>query len=396
MFNTGKRKRRTSDLNADNDILPSSQDTPFSANSINPFSRSPAQLLQYSVAGLGEAQKDPTIDIPDFPHRGFGAGVLRRATSEPASEDAEDGEEEENRNKGFQKTRHHEKQLAALLQSIQLFLDGGHVAKAARVFGLVLQLNPNAQPLDIRHYNLWAIGAEIVMREGEKPSYVADGTLSKPARQIRWGSATNMGKVREYLETLAQQHPFDHKNPHKISALDFHLALISCEIYNVHAEHVIASRHVDDGDLQTGEEDMGEHSDQEESPEVNQASRASIKIKDEYRAQALREMERIAQRMDVLGQGQPFDKNQDFLKLRATASLYMADLVTSLQATSAPEQGQSRRQREHDTAKGALEKIIGLGGHVDPSTLAFFGMDEESEDPPLMMPTYSSLPIREA
>lgn len=379
---------------------PASSYSHLPPDTINPFSRSPGQLLQFSIAGVTDRDEDPSLNIADFPHRGLDYGLQVKGVE---SESEGEGNQAEEHDVGKPRAvSYRERQLKVLLESIQLFLDRGDVAKAARAYGLVLQLQPHGTHIDIRHYNLWAIGAEILMREGEKPAEQNVGSMDENTQPIlpkRWGSAANMGKVKAYFETLIQQHPYDYRHPRTVSALDFWLALISCEIYNAHAEHVISLACLEEESRDWDEDMDGSPRDDIEGRGQEGDSRQARlnKAKDEIRKQAHSTMRDIAGRMDNIIRDQPFSKNQDFLKLRATASLYLADLTLPIIRSSALEtqKAHERREREQEVARAALEKALDLGGELDPVAKAFLGLAEEDTETLHKASVYSSLPIRE-
>ncbi|POR36658.1 Uncharacterized protein TPAR_03154 [Tolypocladium paradoxum] len=418
---TGKRKRAPS-----TDAVGSSWSLAPSDGAINPFSRSPWERLQLSVAGLSDTDEDPTREIKDFPHRGFDRGTPGSAQeSEP--DDGGEGQQSD------VEERNSERRVAAvdcgghldvLLRSIHQFLDQGDVAKAARAYGVILQLRPGSRPIDVRQHSLWAIGAEILMREGEEPpsrrrrrqqqqhgeaAHAASDESSPGCTGIRtparWGSPANINKVKAYFETLIQKHPYDHKFTRSVSALDFQLALLGCEIYNVHAEHMAALARADED---AGGWDGHHLADDVEQPvefisddvhgQGAHEHQARLRAhKDRVRTQALAAMRDITKRMDTLMQQLPYYKNNHFLRLRATASLYAADLLVPASQTTSPQRSdaENRRRLERQAAIDALQRLVENGGGLDRTAQAILdGQVEQGEGPPSPSPLYSSLPIR--
>lgn len=305
---------------------PRSNSSSLPPDSINPLSRSQRQLKQFAVAGLGEADPDPAASVPFFPHKGLRSGPLLAPT-----EEQEEGEKKRRVLGNSQVDKH----VRTLLESIYHFLDSGHVAKAARAYGLILQMQLNGRPIDIRHHHLWAIGAEILMREGEiAPGDEAneDRPADPARRRQRWGSAANMGKVKAYFETLIQQHPYDFRRPNAISATDFWLALLRCEIYNVQAEHRIALQSLAE------EEEEGENYDEPPDFDVDmddpEAFAAAMEergaaAREEVREQAFLATREIAHRLSRLMQDQPYSGHAQFRELLVTVSSYMEGLGAS-------------------------------------------------------------------
>lgn len=391
-------KRKRPSPGADDDFS-SSLPSHLPTDSINPFSHSPGQLVQFSIAGLSETDHDPALKIPNFPHRGLGQRDGEPRGDEEVVDD-EDGDIAENTGakKRDKAASHREKQILSLIQSIYHFLDRGDIPKAARAYGLVLQLQPHGNFIDVRHYNLWALGAEIIMRDGESQLNGSVDVTSESAPPARWGRAANMKKLKEYFETLIQQYPWDHRRPQNLSAVDFWLAMISCEIYNIHAEHVIRLARIEEDASNLDDDSISLEGDEyDENEEADPQARREARLddmRDRARKGALEEMSGIASRMDSVIREQPFSKTQAFFRLRATVSMYVADLVVPIVPASpfALQQAQDARQVKLDDAKAHLDKVLELGGQLDRPTMAFLGADDENDGP--TVPLYSSLPIR--
>ncbi|KFA49558.1 hypothetical protein S40293_02878 [Stachybotrys chartarum IBT 40293] len=354
--------------------LLSTSDTQPTRAAINPFSYPPAKLAQLPLAGLSDHDEDPASSIPNFPHRGYSRSEKSLASdAEPTSDD--EGEETEQSSASTRKKKLHSSDalydelqgtVGVLLRSVHQFLDRGDIVRAARAYGLILQQRHNNIPTDVRKHRLWAIGAEILMRHGETPQQSADDNEAK-APPKRWGSAANMGRVKAYYETLIQQHPYDYHRPHAVSAVHFHFALLSCEIYNTHAEQVLAldRLHAHDVFDQEEEEDDDFPDQYEDDGEGRQQARLRAK-EDRLRLQALETMRDIADRMDSLMQELPYSKNNDYLRLRAMAALYVADLVVPSNASiSDTLEAEGRRKTEQQAARNALQKIIRNGAELD-------------------------------
>lgn len=405
-----KRKRSSSEVSAI--ASPSTNRQP---GSINPFSLGPSTVFQFRVAGLTDTDSDPAKTVPNFPHRGIrstledGRGQAGRHSSDPdavAVSGEEDADKEKDTRKGSS-LKLQERQFLVLLQSINHLLDRGDVARASRAYAIALRLGHKGAKVDVRHHHLWATGAEILMREGEVPISELSPESARIQRQ-RWGSARNMPKLRAYFEALIQQYPADEKLPNKLSSRDFWAALLSCEVYNLHAEHVIGLRQLEEeerlrkaGDLKQEDETFandygyGLYEEEEEGDTPEQRSEAQYLVeKDKLRKRTLEGMEYIFKRMNDIIHELPYRKDVELLKLRATISLYLGDLLIPHTATSplAMQRAQGERQEKHDEARAALESVLQLGGHLDPEAMAFLGLDEEEEihGPPM----YSSLPIR--
>ncbi|KAJ4314121.1 hypothetical protein N0V84_009055 [Fusarium piperis] len=389
-----KRKRPKSSLEDD---FPSSLPSHLPHDSINPHSHTPGIVAQFAIAGLSETDLDPAQQIPDFPHRGLDRKSVGRIDTEPEEDpDTEDADEDAAPAKKKTPQRRRGGHFDVLLQSIHHFLDQGDIEKASRAYGVLLQLRPLGRPVDLRHHSLWAIGAEILMRQGEQHTHPQDGkSRDAKASPKRWGRAENMNKVKAYFDTLIQQHPYDYKHPQSISALDFWHALLSCEMYNTHTEHVLAlGRLARDADQDSRRGSFG-HDDSFGSDDTEAQESRLAQRKEELRLQALGAMKDVTKKMDELMRDMPYSRNQHYLRLRAMASLYIADLVLPTGPTSAVrfQQAQRAREMEQKAARDELQKIITHGGELDEAAMAVLNPSEDSEED-TSIPLYSSLPIR--
>jgi hypothetical protein len=195
-----------------------------------------------------------------------------------------------------------------------------------------------------------------------------------------------MNKVKAYLDTLIQQHPYDYKHPRAVCAVDFWLAMLGCDIYNTHTEHIMGlDRAAREEALETFE-----MYDIDEDPETQ-----AKQTRDELRLRALRTMRDVTKTMDELMQDMPYSKNAHLLRLRAMAALYVADLVIPVIdiSPSAIHEAQRARQTEQQSARDLLTRIINNGGELDQAAMAVMNPpDENAQDSTISV--YSSLPIR--
>ncbi|KAI0100384.1 hypothetical protein GGR51DRAFT_354779 [Nemania sp. FL0031] len=289
-------------------IIDSDAETQFSSTSrlpsesINPLSHSPNTLHQLAVAGLSPEDELPSRVHPGFPHKPLPTRSSRRRRIErettPYSTDGGGSGAETDSTIASQRSRRrvdvvdekysarmrHLNTMAAIMHRC---LRDGDIPRAKRAFGLLVR----TRDVDVRIDNLWAIGSEILMRDGEEdaifqpnrpssppqtvasppPSLLAssregsqerldvlsnpdtdegrldvlendkregeddDDAEERPQKPQRWGNAANLAQVKVYLETLIQQHPYDAHRPHLTSGVDFWPALFGIEIYNLDA-----------------------------------------------------------------------------------------------------------------------------------------------------------------
>ncbi|KAL7628954.1 hypothetical protein AAE478_000472 [Parahypoxylon ruwenzoriense] len=398
----GKRKRAgdgpdggTASLSPEPDFdafFPSSSHLP--SDSINPLSHSPDTLRQFAIAGLQPDDELPSKRHPLFPHKRLppdsSSGTRRRRGSLATQTDTE--EEEAAATVTPKQYSERLKHLGTLTAIMHRCLADGDIARAKRAFGLLL----HTRDVDIRAGGLWAVGSEILMRDGEKPreqqqfqatededededrpsgSRSAGGRGPAPRR---WGSAANVERVRTYFENLIQQHPHDAHRPHLTSALDFWPALFGVEIYNLDAELRRAlwrlrreqarqreqEQEDEEGDLEMDDyetayaydEESRRRRYQQEQEQQQQSRRLEVAAaRDEVRRETWGAAGMVAARMDQVMENAPFATHRELLRLRGNLALFIADLYLPsriidfepLSSSSSPDRGEESREVEH-------------------------------------------------
>lgn len=404
------------------------------SDAINPLSHPPSTLRQFAVAGLAQTEDLPSALLPGFPHRPLprraappgdedaeaeagpgsgaggagGSGGAGGGDAEPAEEEAAAARSRaEKRSAGLEREwRIHEGEVGVVAAILRRSLAEGDLARARVAFGRLARSTVHGKPVDLRHGGYWAMGAEILMRDGE-----ADGGLGGVAGEEgggaaprRWGSAANMVRVRAYFEDLIQLHPYNRHHPGSISALDFWPVMLSCEMYNVYIEHKLALEQLEAGVEDLGDAEMGgeqvKYLDSDE-----QMDGALREGKDKLRLQALDGMRDIASRMDSVMENPPYSTSLEMLRLRGMAALYMGDLALPPHPRTAEEdsEGKARSEEEAGRAKAMFRKLLERGGEIEPWFRHLVQLDDvkgeeeedEDENGADLMPMYSSLPVRQ-
>ncbi|KAI0505773.1 hypothetical protein F5B22DRAFT_496767 [Xylaria bambusicola] len=273
------------------------------SETINPLSHSPDTLRQLALAGLRPEDELPSQIHRRFPHEPLPTRSSTKHRKEPVSLFDSDGgatsgtetdatvtsQRTKKPEKIVDAARHTERMrhLSTMAAIMHRCLRDGDIPRAKRAFGLLLR----TRDVDIRLDDLWAIGSEILMRDGEeardeegtsppseakKPSSSSrrksrgnldvellddddddsDSSIAETEDEVleeideeessaeqraprppqRWGSAANMAQVKLYFETLAQQYPHDPHRPRMPTAVTFWPALFGIELYNLDAE----------------------------------------------------------------------------------------------------------------------------------------------------------------
>jgi hypothetical protein len=177
--------------------------------------------------------------------------------------------------------------------------------------------------------------------------------------------------------------------------------MLGCEIYDVHSEHTAALERLDrlaqDGPNAAGLEDPipSSDSDEDRGGRPNTQKSKMDQYRDQIRINALEAMQEISERMDKLAQDQPYAKNHRFLELRATASLYIGDLLLPAIRISPLDLRACHDQRltEHEKARDALRKIQDTGGELDHQAMELLAGPGETLEHHTAL-TESALPIR--
>ncbi|KAI1660138.1 hypothetical protein F4813DRAFT_401105 [Daldinia decipiens] len=343
------KKKDESQENEEEVWVESEWDTPSSrlpSDSINPLSHTPDTLRQFAVAGLSPTEEIPSKANPLFPHKPI---QPERKGHRKRDVDKDNENATEKRDKAVTSKQHSERlqHLSTLTAILHRCLGEGDILRAKRAFGLLVQ----TKDVDIRQAGLWAIGSEILMRDGESEEGQLRYKQGRDNELRRWGSAANVDKVRSYFETLIQQHPHDPHRPQLTSALDFWPALFGIEVYNIDAEMRAATHRLQR--QQEQEQDPGHEEEEEEEDEDEdeggygfdvdmaysdetfesqrelQAQRrrqATYAARDEIRTRALVAAEAVAKQMDQVMENAPYGAHRGLLRLRAHLALFVGDL----------------------------------------------------------------------
>ncbi|POS76768.1 hypothetical protein DHEL01_v204833 [Diaporthe helianthi] len=367
-------------------------------------------------------------------------------------------------------------QIGVLTNVILRALEEGDIARAKRAFGLVRRSKVRGQPVDLRKRALWSLGAEILMRDGEVRSRSvmalagegpiaaeeeddddekedhdgadADGDAdaagrererererTRGARQRRWGSSANMPRLREYLESLVRQYPYNRLHPDSVSDLDFHPVLFSCEFYNAWAEHRLALERLaeeaeswsegelddvlpdvdmrgyyDDNDDGGGGDGARAEGHVDRGDNLTGRERRLRQAKTDLSQRALSTMRDVAARMDGLMENVPYSRSAELLRLRGMVALYIGDLSVPPAPRTADEEEEAARIRglEQERARAFFVRMVKNGGRADACVERWlhdgngseddYGADDDDDDVQGSqwgaLPVFSSMPMR--
>ncbi|KAF6821608.1 hypothetical protein CSOJ01_00111 [Colletotrichum sojae] len=389
--------------------------------SINPLSHTPSVLHQLRIAGLDETDQPPSKTQHKFPHQSWQdpAATIRRrgvaALTKPLDSDS-DEELEENldgdsrrrsRKKDGEKKPKYASERAPfrpLVRSIYEFLDNGDTSKAKRAFAILLRSHVHGKQVDIRRNNYWALGAEILMREGGGGSG-ADG------RERGAYPAENIPRVREYFQDLIQRYPYNFKFRRAVSAIDFWPAQLSYEVFQIHNQQASSLRRLEheaedwedepwqESSLGGGNDSllMDDNQLMADAPvwQTDSRDRRLRQGRDLVRQRTLGTLRELATRMDELLEDRPFSTNRELLRLRGMVSLYIGDLLIPAHAETNGQmvEARVRREKERNNARSSFRKMMEHGGRPDTFVQELLASSEDDNEP--VLPVFSSLPIRE-
>ncbi|KAM0152916.1 hypothetical protein ACHAQE_007887 [Botrytis cinerea] len=292
-----------------------------SAENTNPLSLTPAEVMQYRLAGLGLDKELPSkIGVRNWPHRGLpsrysGISEDREYAAKSRDDEDEDSEEESAKSRRERERRKKEEKktgrsnlkiqhLSVLVAIMMRNLEEGDMERAGRAWSLLLRMQIAGKGIEIRKTGFWGIGAELLMRgvtnkqrkewweedtgegsgdggndnnDGEPKEGEEDGKgEDKGGEEKRYGTAEGLLKVKDYYERLILQYPYKRQFHGSVTALDFWPAMLGCEIYGIQFEHKDGLRKIakqaekdEDGDISdsdiSDEEDLDEN-DEEGDP----------------------------------------------------------------------------------------------------------------------------------
>lgn len=450
-------------------------------DTINPLSHSEGTIKQLRTAGLTADDLLPSNYIPDFPHRPIRPSHQQQDDEESEDSGADQDKDEDDRassgsssdggpqhraRKARQRQAFHDaqdSQLGFLTNVILRALEEGDIPRAKRAFGLVRRSEVRGRPVDLRKRALWSLGAEILMREGEVRSRSVLTTAADPTtaaaedeeeqdggagadadaagreetratRQRRWGSTANMPRLREYLESLVRQYPYNRLHPDSVSDLDFHPVLFSCEFYDAWAEHRLALERLaeeaeswSEGELEDDvlpDVDMrgyyGDDGDGDgagaggghayRGDNLTGRERRLRQAKTDLGLRALSTMRDVAARMDGLMENAPYSRSVELLRLRGMVALYIGDLGVPPAPRTADEEEEAARVRglEQERARAFFVRMVKNGGRADACVDRWlrdgngseddYGADDDDDDYQGSqwgaLPVFSSMPMR--
>ncbi len=346
------------------------------SDSINPLSHPPSLLQQFAVAGQPIDQALPSATYPAFPHRPLPAPRAASVADDDGADESDDDPEQVRRKDLWDKSRvavlrrnaQYDQQLGGLIGHVEKGLATGDVARAKRAFGLLVRSKIRGKLVDLRHNELWALGAEVLLREATLPPGAGD---DMPVL-----TEDGMRRVRAYYDGLIRQHPYHKQHPDATSSLHFYRAKFAHEVDFVYRaqRQALQRLEAEGGDDQGMDLDPpgygAEEYDAQSSAYLDRES-SLLPEKNKLRERALGRMHEIAAEMSNVMAKAPFSTDHELLRLRAVAELYMADLslLPEPRRQRGRSIGESEASKHRKAAMADIGKIVRSGGEVGETWL---------------------------
>ncbi|KAG8631280.1 hypothetical protein KVT40_000420 [Elsinoe batatas] len=290
---------------------------------------------QYYVAGHDPSQVIPSASFPHSPIPG------KRGT--PFAHESEDAFASLNPplhavppTRQVEQSSLQRQHVAVMTSILHVSLLRGDYHRAGQAFGLLLRAAPSKTNVHLKSGGAWGIGAEILLRQGDKQALSSLASHSPrsenptPPSDIDHNEedssnhksipADNIAKAKKYYESLILQYPFDKLNPQSTDARTFYPALFSLMIYEASegSKAAIAavpppSNHSSDSEDEAYDQDTD-----------RQAAITDIKRAELSRARA------IASQIDDIIVSPPYDRFVPLLRMRGMVGLWEADLLDAI------------------------------------------------------------------
>lgn len=241
-----------------------------------------------------------------------------------------------------------QRHLAVLTAILHRCLLGGDYVRAGRAWGMLLRVEVNGSPIDVRLNGLWGIGAEILLQRPSPdistPMGASEGVRinGSGSRGSRCKYTTNgVQYAKDYYERLILQYPFRKQDPTRVNSLDFYPAMFGLWIHSVQRQHQDALEY----EPRKGEESDTEDTNKFQPGNIGLRSRRRNRVHDI----TLQRAEEIAQRLETLLLSFPYSDQRSLWELRGMIALWTRDLQESNYSETVERSGSAASERsEHD------------------------------------------------
>ena len=221
-----------------------------------------------------------------------------------------------------------QRHLQTMIAVLHRCLSERDYIRAGRAWAMLLRAEQGGQSTDLRTYDRWGVGAEILI---QRESQMAQRTLDHKAREISNSTFNlrvkpeSMEKAKEYYERVVLQYPYRKAFPFATGALNFFIAMFSLCIYTVQERNSIAlitaSSSNEDIDKTNAEANGNVQSSSASDAEPDRYQKCKQVERD-----TLQSAQEIAAQLNGLLVSPPYSDNAKLRKLRDEVSLWIADL----------------------------------------------------------------------
>ncbi|KAL8680859.1 MAG: hypothetical protein Q9186_002978 [Xanthomendoza sp. 1 TL-2023] len=361
---------------------------------------------EYRTAGQPSDQSTPPFPFPHASSKEHRRASLRHEGGEiPSDRDSEssydttsqsDDEESEakvmpNSSSGGGLRQQHYTVLTTLLHRCLLEKD---YVRASRAWGILLRLELNGHPLNIRLQERWGIGAELLLR--------GDGASGTPKCEGAHLSPESLMGAKDYYERLILQYPFRKTSPDSPSSLTFYPVMFGIWIYSIQLRYKITVQDTVRPSADRGRTRLNATSDSglEYSDPANVGIQIDVQLA--ARRTAFQQAQEVSERLRELLISPPYSDHSGLWKILGNLCLWLNQLSdhtrTSLSSTSSREDhstsptasladsdlhtmatksatkenypGDEEKTRSEAllNAKEAFGQALKLGGMIDPRT----------------------------
>lgn len=327
--NLESKKRKRGDN--DDDVVQISSDSDDPSRPSHPVNRKDP----YFIAGLS---REDALPPPPFPH----AAVKEASKKKIPIEEELAGlnpplyvppKVEEDKSTSLK--RRHLDNLTAILHKCML---NGDWPRAYRAWSLLLRTEIAGRGIDVRRNGRWGIGAELLMRRDATKSQEAKNdtdedfedaqSLTSSKKDVPQSRFTDEGfkLAREYYERLILQYPHTPYTQNSLNAAAIYPVLFNVWIYEVQDRSKRARQ-----ELEAAPDSRPSSRDSAQSGGSDRIKKPQLQ---RIRFDELEQASSIADRMDELLLGPPYDTNTTLLQLRGMVALWLSDLHSELAGTN--------------------------------------------------------------
>ena len=188
--------------------------------------------------------------------------------------------------------------------------------RASRAWAMFLRAEQHGQSMDLRTYDRWGLGAEILMKTLDY-RVIEDSNLGVKPDSIE--------KAKEYYERITLQYPYHKALPNATGALNFSIAMFSLWVYVVKKRSSIALKAISSSNENADETDV-EASDNGQRSSASHIEPDRCREHEQVRRNTLQSAREIAAQLDGLLVSPPYSDNAVLRKLCGEISLWIADL----------------------------------------------------------------------